>query len=221
MLLILIPIFLLMALCSALLHLITDEFWIHYFVLLFLYFGILFLMMAGPPNKRTANDNTSGVITLCEVYAALTEEEKKKVAIIFFDNEESGLLGSRAFRKAHKNMIGKQLLINFDCVSDGDHILFAETKGAREKWHIDSFFPNNDSKHPMFEKAEQVFYPSDQKGFPNSIAVAALNHNKFLGYYMSRIHTRQDTVFDEENIRYLCTGILAFIADNCGDTKNP
>ncbi|MBE7043878.1 MAG: Zn-dependent exopeptidase M28 [Ruminococcaceae bacterium] len=209
-----------MILCSTLLHLVTDEFRIHYFVLLTIYFSLFFLMMAGPPNKHTANDNTSGIITLCELYTSLTEEEKKKVAIVFFDNEENGLLGSRAFKKEHKNTIAKQLLINFDCVSDGDHILFAQTKGARKKWNIEPFFPCSNFKHPMFEKAEQVFYPSDQKGFPNSIAVAALNHNKFLGYYMSRIHTPRDTVFDEENIRYLCSGFHAFIASFCGVISN-
>ena len=93
-LLILVPIFAVMILCSTLLHLVTDEFWIHYFVLLTIYFSLFFLMMAGPPNKHTANDNTSGIITLCELYTSLTEEEKKKVAIVFFDNEENGLLGS-------------------------------------------------------------------------------------------------------------------------------
>ena len=36
-----------------------------------------------------------------------------------------------------------------------------------------------------------------------SIAVAALKHKKWLGYYMDKIHTKQDTVFQEENIRYL------------------
>ena len=219
MLLILVPVFAILILCSTLLRLFTDEFWIHYFVLLFLYFGLFILLLAGPPNKHTANDNTSGVITLCEIYTNLTEEEREKVAFLFFDNEENGLLGSRAFKIAHKDMIYNQLLINFDCVSDGDHILFASTKKAREKWQIASYFPINCNKTPMFEKAEHIFYPSDQKGFPNSVAVAALKHNRFLGYYINRIHTPRDTIFDQENINYLQKGTHALIADICTISK--
>ena len=218
-LLILIPIFVIITLCSTLLRLITDNFWIHYFVNLFIYFGLLFLLMAGPPNKHTANDNTSGVITLCELYAGLSPDDKKKVAIIFFDSEESGLIGSRAFKKEYKDILNEKLLINFDCVSDGDYILLSISKNARNKWNIEPYFSNVGKKKPLFERAERIFYPSDQKGFPNAIAVAALNHNKFLGYYMGRIHTARDTVFDKENIRYLCDGIHAFIADIPQKTK--
>ena len=41
--------------------------------------------------------------------------------------------------------------------------------------------------------------------FKKSIAVAALKKTKtpLVGYYMNRIHTPKDTVFDEQNIEVL------------------
>ena len=56
-------------------------------------------MFVGKANKHTANDNTSGVLTLIE---ALHEDELKDVCCVFFDHEEVGLFGSRFFYKKHK-----------------------------------------------------------------------------------------------------------------------
>ena len=70
------------------------------------YFAMLgamyYLLIGGPANKWTANDNTSGVITLVELYHAMPQVMKERVAFVFFDNEESGLLGSAFFAKKHK-----------------------------------------------------------------------------------------------------------------------
>jgi len=220
MLLILVPIFVIMAVFSAILRIFTDDFWVHYIVTLSLYFLVLFILLGGRPNKHNANDNTSGVITLCEIYTQLTEQERSRVCIVFFDNEESGLLGSKYFRKKYKFLLNDKLLINFDCVSDGDHILIATSKSARNKWNLKSYFSCEGNKKPLHEKAEKVIYPSDQNGFPNAVAIAALRHNKFLGYHLSRIHTSRDTVFDEENISYLCKNTHTLITDICNTQKS-
>ena len=53
--------------------------------------GVLLLFFAGPANKHTANDNTSGVATLIEIMKELPEELRSDVAFIFFDLEEVGL----------------------------------------------------------------------------------------------------------------------------------
>jgi Iap family predicted aminopeptidase len=182
--------------------------------------GFLLLIVFGPANRHTANDNTSGVITLCELYQRLTEEERARTAMVFFDNEESGLFGSRLFKKKYLKQMRNKLLINFDCVSDGDNILIASSKTARNKWNIEKHFSANGSKIPMLEKAESVLYPSDQMGFPNTVAVAALKHNRFLGYYMDRIHTAKDTVFEEENIDYLCAGMQALVHESVAVSAN-
>ena len=210
--LIAIPVLLIMALGIALLRLLSNNFWVCYLGTLALYFGVFYLMLCGPANKHTANDNTSGIITLCELYARLTAVERSKVALVFFDNEESGLLGSRLFKKEYQKRMRQKLLINFDCVSDGSNILIAVSKGARGKWDLEKHFPTLDTKKLLLEQAEKVFYPSDQLGFPNTVAVAALKHSKLLGYYMDRIHTKRDTQFDETNIDFLCAGIKSLVA---------
>ena len=39
--------------------------------------------MLGKPNKHTANDNTSGVITLLEIYGKMSEDERKNVLGVY------------------------------------------------------------------------------------------------------------------------------------------
>lgn len=206
---IVIPLFALSAILNALLYIVTDNFWVHYIFSLGLIFGFLWLLMAGKANKHTANDNTSGVITLCEIYSRLTEEQKQKVAIVFFDHEEIGLFGSSLFKKQYKDIMADKLLVNFDCVSDGDNILLAVSKAAQPQYmdKISQAFTAQ-NKNIMVEKGEKVYYPSDQMHFKKHVAVAALKHNKFVGYYMDRIHTPKDTVFDERNIQLLAEGAV-------------
>lgn len=208
-----VPMVIIIYLVNLLLRLLGANFWGMYWISLAVWFGLLALMMFGPANRHTANDNTSGVITLCEIYASLSEAEKAKVALVFFDNEENGLFGSSYFRKQYKKQLEGKLLINFDCVSDGDHLLLAISKAARQDYQakIAKHFVSNRNKHFMLEKAEKVYYPSDQAGFKQAIAVAALKRIKCIGYYLDRIHTHRDTVFDEENILLLRDCTLSFI----------
>lgn len=207
--LIALPMFALMFIISYLLNWITREFWINYILCIGICFATVYLMLAGPANKHTANDNTSGVITLCELYSMLSAEDRANVAVVFFDHEELGLLGSALFRKQYKKEMKDKLLINLDCVSDGDHFLIAINKAARKRYYaqIKSTVTSSEEKDVILEKAERVYYPSDQANFPMSVAVAALKHKKILGYYMDKIHTRRDIIFDEKNIDFL-TNVL-------------
>jgi Zn-dependent M28 family amino/carboxypeptidase len=165
--------------------------------------------MKGPANKHTANDNTSGVITLMEIMQALPEEKKNEIAFVFFDLEEMGLFGSSGFASKHKKEMKDKLLLNFDCVSDGDTILFA-VKNAAKKYIPaleKSFVPNENFKVDIASKG--VFYPSDQANFKAGVGVAALNYSKKLRtFYMDKIHTDKDRVFNEENIEFLTTGAI-------------
>lgn len=217
-LILIIPLFGIMLLVNWGLNLFNNYFLLNYFLSLAVYFGLLLLIILGPANKHTANDNTSGVIVLCELLARLPEDKKDKVAFVFFDHEESGLIGSGVFRKKYKNIVKDKFLINFDCVSDGDYMMLATTKPARELYGkaIDEAFADADNKRVMIERLEKVYYPSDHSGFPVALAVAALKKGKFVGYYMDRIHTWRDTVFDEKNIDLICTGILNFLENNYG-----
>ena len=212
-LLICVPMIGLMFLARFLLGFVTDDpnigFACAYLVMLF----ILALMMIGPANRHTANDNTSGVIVLSELLSTLSDAEKEKAAFVFFDNEEMGLLGSYLFRKKYKKLVANKLVINFDCVSDGDYIMVAANKAARKDLRdtiARSFLPAG-NKSILQCRSETVFYPSDQANFPKSIAIAALHKRPLLGYCIGRIHTHRDTVFDKENITFLCRCVLRLL----------
>ena len=177
-------------------------------------FFCLWWLMFGPANRRTANDNTSGVVTLVETALALPEELRNKVCFVFFDNEEKGLFGSAAFAKAHPAAKNGALVLNFDCVGEGDSLQFFPgkelKKDAAALERLENAFVCGGGK-----TAEAVrgfgFYPSDQKHFRRGMGVCALKKNRVFGYYMDKIHTKRDTVLDEENIRILRDGVLRLL----------
>ena len=219
-LLICIPFFLIAFGFNLLLALVTDSFLIHYWVSFILIIGLIVLVFfAGIPNKHTANDNTSGVITLCELMEQMPEEMRNKVLFVFFDNEENGLLGSSFFRKLHKKELKDKLILNFDCVSDGNHILLVVNKAARKKYggRLDAAFQSTAEKTVHLEKSSSAMYPSDQAGFPLSAAVAAMKKLPLLGLYLDRIHTGRDRIFDERNIEYLCERTINFLSTPEGE----
>ncbi len=183
--------------------------WIGYIALMG---SMFFVLMGGPANPNTANDNTSGVITLIELYYAMTPEQRSKCAFVFFDNEENGLLGSAALVNKHKALKKKTLLVNFDCVCDGDNLMLVLKKKANLQYRelfAQCYRPQGE-KQILLETDKSAFYPSDQQGFDYGVGVAALKHKKGIGYYMDKIHTPKDTQFDVRNIELLvrCTCAL-------------
>ena len=194
---------------------VTDNFFFSYWVSFVVFMGLMLLVfMGGVPNKHTANDNTSGVVTLCELMFSMTSEERGRYAFVFFDNEENGLLGSVFFRKKHKAVMKNKLIVNVDCVGDGDHILFVSNKKAR-KYFGDAFYSSfkcENGKNIRFEKTTNTFYPSDQMGFPVNIAVATLKKKPVVGYYLDKIHTKKDIHCDETNIEIITSGFAEFVS---------
>ncbi len=168
--------------------------------------AIFMLVLYGPANKHTANDNTSGVTALFDIMAALPEELRDKVAFVFFDCEEQGMFGSSAFASKHKDIKKNKTVINFDCVSDGENFIFAVRKKA-DKAIIPLLNQAYKSDRFCVEVLDKgVIYPSDQLQFKNGVGVAALKKTKGGILYMNRIHTKKDTVYNEENIEFLVNG---------------
>lgn len=180
-------------------------------VLYVLLIAVIYLVYAGPANPHNVNDNTSGIATLLEIALTLPEENRSKVAFIFFDNEEKGLVGSRQFKRRQKGNLDHTLLINFDCVSYGNHICFFPSKSAAKNSELiallQAAYLSSDCKEVQISKGK---YPSDQKHFPLGVGVAALRRCPF-GLYLGRIHTARDTIFEEENIELLRRGSLALV----------
>lgn len=165
-------------------------------------------MFFGPANKHTVNDNTSGTTAVIDLALAMPRELREKAAFILFDFEEIGLVGSSDFAKKHKKTMKDKLLVNLDCVSDGETVLFTLKKEACP--YLDALkraFPSDDRVTADFA-AKGYVYPSDQKCFPKGVGVCALNKTKKGLLYMDKIHTPKDTVYREENIRWLVEGCI-------------
>ena len=172
-------------------------------------------ILDGKANRHTANDNTSGVLTLVETALALPPEHRGRVCFVFFDNEEKGMFGSAAFAKKHKQVKKHTTVLNFDCVGDGDSIqFFPQRKLKRDKdalERIEAAFLPAGGKDVQVVRGFSL-YPSDNANFKKGAGVCALKHKKVIGYYMDRIHTSKDTVLDEANIALLRDGALRYIA---------
>ena len=170
----------------------------------------------GRANRHTANDNTSGVVTLLEAALTLPPELREKACLVFFDNEERGMLGSAAFAGRHRQVKKETLVLNFDCVSDGSSIQFYPTAALKKDEaalaRIErAFLPQNGKTVEVVRGFG--FYPSDNASFRRAAGVCALKRGKRLGWYLDRIHTGRDTVFQEENIALLTGGIRRILAE--------
>lgn len=176
-------------------------------------------MLAGKANRHTANDNTSGTVTLIDLLLSLPEELRGEVCCVFFDNEEKGLFGSKALAKRCKNAQKNALVINFDCVSDGDSLQFFPTKKLKREEKTLSLLEKCFAVEEAGKTSEVVrlfgFYPSDQAAFARGVGVCALKKSRVFGYYMDRIHTRRDTCFDARNIDLLRAGAVRFAEEYC------
>lgn len=171
---------------------------------------LLLMMFFGPANRHTANDNTSGVLTVLLAMERL--KEKSGVAFVLFDNEEKGLFGAQAFIKAHPQA-ARRFLLNLDCVGDGSTLLYTGTKLSMRMPQAKRLLAALEKTAPAYglKAASGEFpkwiYPSDQMLFPRGTAIAALKGKRIL--YLDRIHTARDTVLEEKNIECLLEAMQA------------
>lgn len=181
---------------------------------LVVYWLLLFLLIFGPANKTNANDNTSGVVTLLEVARTLPENQRHKVCFVLFDLEEAGLIGSASYRKKHKKDTDNQMVLNLDCVGDGDHLMIFPTKKLRrDRKRLTSMYRACGyfgKKSLLIHEKGAFVYPSDQKHFPYGVGICALRKRKKI-MYISRIHTRRDTVLEVTNVNLLRAALTSYI----------
>ncbi len=155
-----------------------------------------------PPNPNTYNDNTSGVLSLLELMAAMTKEEREASAFVFMDNEERGLGGSSEFMKKYEKCLKDKAYINVDCIGDGNHLLLSPTLEFREDGKLFAALREGFDKwgQVVYEKGEDALYLSDQKTFPKSVDLATYHKGRWIGYYMGRIHSLRDVVLLWDNV---------------------
>lgn len=179
------------------------------------YFGLLALMMFGPANRNNANDNTSGVVTVLEILSTLPNNLRNRVAFVLFDLEEAGLVGSACYRKAHKNQTDKQIVLNMDCVGDGDVIQFVPVKNAKKNAEllgkIDKLCGKVGKKELRLRDKGFTAGSSDHKNFPNGVGIMAFHYKKGIGLYCGRIHTWHDTILETTNVNILRAAIISLV----------
>ena len=182
------------------------------------YFGVLLLMMFGPANRRNSNDNTSGVVTVLETARTLPMNLRDKVCFVLFDLEEAGLVGSSSYRGKHKKATNDQIVLNLDCVGDGDEIVFFPTgkllKNETAMAWLSKVYGKLGNKSIAQRKKGFAYYPSDQANFPLGVGICALRRNKWVGLYMNRIHTAKDTILEETNVNILRAALTTLISND-------
>lgn len=186
-----------------------------YAIFMVVYFLSLFLLMRGPANKNNYNDNTSGIATLLEIMHRLPESARAYTAFIFFDNEEKHMQGSGNYAKQHKDVKKNTLIVNLDCVGDGDYLFVFAKKAARA--HV--LYPlltesvvSGDGLTVAHVKSSTSVYPSDQASFNCGTAICACKKMPVIGYYTNRIHTNRDTICAQKNLDFLADKLSAFAA---------
>lgn len=199
---------------GALVGYLFHSFFVGYFLWMVLLWTGIALMLVGPANSSNVNDNTSGVVTVLEIAKSLPEHYRKDVCFVLFDLEEAGLIGSASYRKAHKKASESQMVLNLDCVGEGDEIYLFPTsmlkKNGEKLTDLEKITGNFGKKKVTVRKQGFSIYPSDQAHFPYGVGICALNRGK-LGLYLSKIHTPKDTVLDETNVNILRAAIITMI----------
>lgn len=185
-----------------------------YFLFMVLLWASILLMMIGPANPSNVNDNTSGVVTLLEIARSLPELHRKNVCFVLFDLEEAGLIGSASYRKKHKAEVSGQLVLNLDCVGEGDAICFfpgAKLKKNKRKLQSLERIAGTFGKKTITVRTKGFsVYLSDQANFPYGVGICALKRG-WAGLYLSRIHTPKDTILDETNVNLLRAALTTLI----------
>lgn len=188
---------------------------IGYFLFVVLLWAAIVLMLIGPANSSNVNDNTSGVVTLLEIARSIPELHRKNVCFVLFDLEEAGLIGSASYKKKHKREIPNQLVLNLDCVGEGDDIYFfptAKLKKSKERLAPLQKLAGGYGKKSIAVRTKGFsIYPSDQSNFPYGVGICALKRG-WAGLYLSRIHTPRDTVLDETNVNILRAALTTLIS---------
>ena len=191
------------------------------FLYLALFIALDLLKLFGPANRSNSNDNTSGVVTLLEIARTLPVSLRDKVCFVLFDMEEAGLVGSSAYRKAHKEAVENQIVLNMDCVGDGDEILLFPTKkfrkdGKKLAWLYKAIGRYGDKTIDVPIKGYANFN-SDQKSFPYGVGIAAFKRKKLLGLCIDRIHTPKDTNLDLTNVNILRACLTTLVTGDAAE----
>lgn len=126
------------------------------------------------------------------------------------------MFGSSFFYKKHRKQIKDKMLINFDCVGDGENIVTMADRKCRkdEKYQLFVDALKQEEVHSdvryLCRKMKFMMFPSDQMNFKKGIGVCSLKKSP-IGLYVARIHTYFDTKCRAENVEYLTKAMVRFV----------
>ncbi len=178
---------------------------------LILYFGLFILCTRTFTNKHNKNDNTSGVSTILSL---ISKNDSDNVSYILFDNEEKGLLGSKAFNKKYKSILTDKMVINLDCVGFGNNVIVIakdNTINLPEYQILLNSLNSDENYNVVYFPFKGSMSNSDHKNFNCGVGIMTCKKAKIIGYYTPRIHTKWDTVADLNNINFISNKLNNFI----------
>ena len=158
------------------------------------------------------------VVAVLETAASLPVELRDQVCFVLFDLEEAGLLGSSAYRKMHRKSSSHQMILNLDCVGEGNEILLFPTKKLKNDkgrvTRIADLCFSDAKKSIVMKNSGFAIYPSDQMNFPTGLGIASFCRSKWAGLYLGKIHTKRDKILDEKNIAMLRDFLISIVRDH-------
>ena len=213
-----VPIIFLLVVSFTFAHIVGDvifnDFRTYIISFMIAYYGLFFGIMRAFKNMHNYNDNTSGVATVLNIIDELSQDELNRVAFILFDNEEKGKKGSKAYYKDHSESMKDKFLVNFDCVGNGDNVIFIAQKEAKDsqKYRIlNESFDKTSNYNLEFLTHKDADSNSDHKNFPNGVACVVCKKSKRGILYTPYIHTEKDVVAENSNIEFLTKNTCIFI----------
>lgn len=180
-------------------------------IFVILYLGSFYLMTRTFTNKHNKNDNTSGISA---IFSLMEKNKGKDIAFILFDNEEKGLLGSKAYNKTYKEQLDTKLIINLDCIGYGNNLILIAKKDAlnHEYYQLlkDTVLETNEFT-VNFYGTKGSMSNSDYKSFKCGIGLMTCNKVKGIGFITPRIHTIKDTIANTRNIEFITENLTNFV----------
>ncbi len=183
-------------------------------------FYILLVLSLAPlviPNPHNREDNTSGIIGLLALADWVKDQPalKDKVQFAFLDNEEWGLLGSSAL-KEHWDKTGypyqKAAVVSLDCISRGrvPLVIYHGADGfARQVLpHLQKYLPEARLANMRFIPLSDNYTFRRQGGVDITFTDRAILPG---GYYVPRIHVRQDDDLSPQRLVACVQGLCDFL----------
>ena len=180
-------------------------------VYLIVYFGLFLLLLRGPANRHNRNDNTSGTAAVLSLAEKLSR--RPEAAFILFDDEEKGKKGSKAYAKYQPEVKSGKLVVNLDCVGNGEQFIVSASEAAMSDPLFPALSSALESIRAKVYSSRKASMNSDQKSFDKGTGICACLSGKGIGWYTPRIHTAKDTVASPENISRLTDALASFVRE--------